>query len=135
MKKSLKCGISLVLILQLFACTNTGTAVETTTPETTSAPTEIADVENTSEIDYKTGTPWLNIDLDGVVTEDMPADVKDNFALYVNKDKILNTTIPEGYSYGGTIMEAMYNNNVDLKNMFVNGKAESHDAKLALDYL
>ena len=134
MKKSLKCGISLVLILQLFACTNTGTAVETTTPETTSAPTEIADVENTSEIDYKTGTPWLNIDLDGVVTEDMPADVKDNFALYVNKDKILNTTIPEGYSYGGTIMEAMYNNNVDLKNMFVNGKAESHDAKLALDY-
>lgn len=134
MKKSLKCGISLVLIMQLIGCANTGTAVETATPEPTASPTEVAEVESTPETDYKTGTPWLNIDLDGVVTEDMPTDVKDNFVLFVNKDKILNTTIPEGYSYGGTIMDAMYNNNVDLKNMFVNGKAESHDAKLALDF-
>ena len=39
--------------------------------------------------DYTTGTPWLCIDLDGVVTADTPADLKDNFALAVNKDKIL----------------------------------------------
>ena len=30
--------------------------------------------------DYTTGTPWPCIDLEGVVTPDMPADLKDNFA-------------------------------------------------------
>ena len=37
--------------------------------------------------DYRSGTPWPAIDLEGVVTEDMNASIKDNFALAVNKDK------------------------------------------------
>ena len=43
--------------------------------------------------DYANGTPWQDIDLDGVVTEDTPVDVKDNFALYANKDDILSLKI------------------------------------------
>ena len=54
--------------------------------------------------DYGSGTPWPDIDLDGVVTEDTPVSLKDDFALYVNKDIILTLTIPEGYPYGGTLM-------------------------------
>lgn len=38
--------------------------------------------------DYGSGTPWPDIDLDGVVTEDTPVSLKDDFALYVNKDVI-----------------------------------------------
>ena len=30
--------------------------------------------------DYANGTPWQIIDLDGIVTENTPVDVKDNFA-------------------------------------------------------
>lgn len=41
-----------------------------------------------AEPDYRSGTPWPDIDLDGVVTEDMNASLKDNFVLAVNKDKI-----------------------------------------------
>ena len=50
------------------------------------------------EPDYTTGTPWPCIDLDGVVTEETTAELKDNFALAVNKDKILALEIPEGYT-------------------------------------
>lgn len=37
--------------------------------------------EAESMADYTSGTPWMCIDLEGVVTPDTPADVKDNFAL------------------------------------------------------
>ena len=83
--------------------------------------------------DYTTGTPWPDIDLDGVVTPDMPAELKDNFALYVNKDKILEMEIPEGYSYGGTVMDLVQLQAEDLKNMFLGQAPDSHDAKLAYD--
>ena len=57
------------------------------------------------EPDYTTGTPWPCIDLDGVVTEETTAELKDNFALAVNKDKILALEIPEGYSRAGTSVD------------------------------
>ena len=82
---------------------------------------------------YSTGTPWMCIDLDGVVTEDTPAELKDDFALAVNKDNILSLEIPEGVPYGGTLMDVMLQNAEDIKNMFLGDKPESHDAKLAYD--
>lgn len=86
-----------------------------------------------AEIDYTTGTPWPNIDLDGVVTPDMNASVKDNYALAVNKDKILAIKIPEGYSFGGTVMDIVLKNNEDIKKMFLGKAPQNHDAKLAYD--
>lgn len=83
------------------------------------------------EPDFTTGTPWLCIDLDGVVTEETTADLKDNFALAVNKDKILAMEIPEGYSSGGTTMDANLQVTEDLKNMFLGDAPEGHDARLA----
>ena len=67
------------------------------------------------EPDYTTGTPWPCIDLDGVVTEETTAEVKDNFALAVNKDKILALEIPTGYSSAGTTMDAAIQAAEDLK--------------------
>ena len=136
MKKTIPLIVVSLFATQLFACsTANNTPQQTATPEATAEPTaaEPAEVTEENEADYTTGTPWQCIDLDGVVTADTPTDLKDNFALYVNKEKILNTVIPEGYSYGGTIMDAVVNNDRDIKNMFVSGKAESHDAKLAID--
>ncbi|MBO5556019.1 MAG: M13 family metallopeptidase, partial [Oscillospiraceae bacterium] len=83
--------------------------------------------------DYTTGTPWPDVDLEGVVTPDTPAELKDNFVLYVNKDKILELEIPEGYPYGGTVMDLVLANAEDTKNMFLGDAPESHDAKLAYD--
>ncbi len=83
--------------------------------------------------DYGSGTPWPDIDLDGVVTEDTPVSLKDDFALYVNKDAILTMTIPEGYPYGGTLMDVNKMLMDDTKSMFLGGAPSSHDAKLAYD--
>ena len=85
------------------------------------------------EPDYTTGTPWLCIDLDGVVTADTPVDLKDNFALAVNKDKILALEIPEGYSFGGTLMDVNLKKTEDIRNMFLGDAPEGHDARLAYD--
>ena len=38
--------------------------------------------DSSEEIDYTTGTPWMNIDLEGNVTADTPTDLKDNYALW-----------------------------------------------------
>ena len=81
--------------------------------------------------DYTTGTPWQCIDLQGVVTEDTPADLKDNFALYVNKDAILTLEIPEGYSSAGTYTDVSMVQEEDIKNMFLGDVPEGHDALLA----
>ena len=89
--------------------------------------------EETAEPDYTTGTPWMDIDLEGVVVPDTPAELKDNFALYVNKDKILELEIPEGYSYGGALMDLQLIQAEDVKNMFLGEAPESHDEKLAYD--
>ena len=85
------------------------------------------------EPDYTTGTPWLCIDLDGVVTADTPVDLKDNFALAVNKDKILALEIPEGRAYGGTLMDVNLKKTEDIRNMFLGDAPEEHDARLAYD--
>jgi len=89
--------------------------------------------EGSAEPDYSTGTPWPDIDLEGVVTPETPAELKDNFALYVNKDRILELEIPEGYSYGGTIRDLQLIQAEDVKNMFLQERPESHDAGLAYD--
>ena len=86
-----------------------------------------------AEPDYKSGTPWPDTDLDGVVTEDMEASVKDNFALAVNKEAILSTKIPIGYSGGGTVTDLYLKQNEDLKRMFLGKPPVEHDQKLAYD--
>ena len=94
---------------------------------------EAAAGDDGGEVDYTTGTPWPCIDLEGVVTPDMPAELKDNYALYVNKDKILDLEIPEGYSFGGTTMNLMLQQAEDVKEMFLGDAPQEHDARLAYD--
>lgn len=81
--------------------------------------------------DYRSGTPWPDTDLDGVVTEDMEASIKDNFVLAVNKEDILAIKIPEGYPSGGTLTDLQLKQNEDLKKMFLGKEPAGHDQKLA----
>ena len=91
--------------------------------------------ENSPEdIDYTTGTPWMYIDLVGNVTADTPADPKDNFALWANKDRILSLEIPEGYATAGDLVDITLKADADRKAMFHGPVPENHDARLAYDY-
>ena len=49
-----------------------------------------------ADTDYTTGSPWLDPEIVGNVTEDTAADIKDNFALAVNKETYLTAVIPDG---------------------------------------
>ena len=133
MKRIISFILALVMIFMLAGCSK---PENSNTPENTGntaeAPMIVDDFEGSAETNYTTGTPWLDVDLEGVVTKGTPADLKDNFALGVNKDKIVKLKIPQGYSYAGTINSVVLQNDKDLKNMFLKSKAESHDAKLAM---
>ena len=86
------------------------------------------------EIDYTTGTPWMDVDLEGNVTADTPTDPKDNFALWVNKDRILGMEIPEGYIAAGNSTDVNLKGSEDMKSLFRGEAPEDHDARLAYDY-
>ncbi|MBQ8963079.1 MAG: M13 family metallopeptidase [Clostridia bacterium] len=46
---------------------------------------------------------WLNADIQGNVTEDTPAVLKDDFGMFVNRDWILQAEIPAGESKAGSM--------------------------------
>jgi putative endopeptidase len=83
--------------------------------------------------DYANGTPWQAIDLEGIVTEDTPVDVKDNFALYANKDDILSLKIPKDSGATGPMLDVATEVDKDILKMFQSDAPDSHDAKLAYD--
>ncbi|MBP3871851.1 MAG: FtsX-like permease family protein [Faecalicoccus sp.] len=83
--------------------------------------------------EYRSGTPWIDPDIDGVVTRNMETNPKENFALYVNKDSILDLTIPEGYTSAGTFTDAAIAGVNDVNALFQSERPEDHDARLAYD--
>jgi putative endopeptidase len=76
----------------------------------------------------------MDFDLEGNVTPDTPTDLKDNYALWVNKDRILSMEYPEGYIAAGNTSDVNYKADQDLKALFGGEAPEDHDARLAYDY-
>lgn len=80
---------------------------------------------------YRSGTPWLCLALDGVVTEDTPVDLKDNFALAVSHDFYLNAELSEEYGLAGTVIDGNIATSEDIAALFADGvTVASEDAKL-----
>ena len=76
-----------------------------------------AAAETVPEADYTTGTPWLYVDLAGNVTEETEANLKDNFALAANKEKLLKLEIPAGFPCIGTGESRVLQTREDLAGM------------------
>ena len=72
MKKTVFFLVIMVISLWMAACSSDDKQGDA---EGNSAAEESQDMK-----DYANGTPWQIIDLDGIVTENTPVDVKDNFA-------------------------------------------------------
>ena len=103
-------------------------------PDGVNGDSEPSPEEESQDIkDYSNGTPWLMIDLDGVVTQDTPADVKDNFALYANKDEILSRELKKDEAIVGTMYDVIVAGEKEELQMYAGDEPESHDAKLAYD--
>ena len=87
--------------------------------------------EEAVQTDYTAGTPWMDPDILGNVTEDTPTDPKDNFALYVNKDSILSAEMPSGVPAAGPSIDAELQTFYDMVGMYMQDAPEGHDAQLA----
>ena len=88
---------------------------------------------NSGNQDYATGTPWIYSSIDGTVTEDTPADPKDDFYLDANKEKLVSGELTDEKPEIGTANDVDEKVEADILKMYTEGKPESHDAQLVYD--
>ena len=92
-----------------------GTGPETGTEKTENGDSLTEDREDYTASDYDAHynslfgedyiRPWIDADIQGVLEQSEPADVKNDFYAAINRDWIINTKIPDGYSSYDTIRE------------------------------
>ena len=73
---------------------------------------------------------WLNADIQGNVTEDTPAELKDDFGLFVNKEWILQAEIPAGESTAGTMEDVARTLKDRQITLLKDDSLTGHDAEL-----
>ncbi len=107
------------------------TAKDTETEDAKKEPEDNEDAKN-KDVDYSTGKPWMCDSLDGLITADTPVNLKDDYYLYVNKDDLVSTKIPEGYTTAGGVYNLSQDFNQTLLDMFNGGiKTDTHEGILA----
>lgn len=132
-----------VLIYSLVGCgaVNTDTAAVLSSGADTETPAAAENTGDTSEQaegkdravaddSHANGTPWLNSCLIGNVTEDTPSDLKQDFYLYVNKDWILDTALPDGYNSWSNYSAVAKGTMEKAINLLSGDALSGHDAKL-----
>lgn len=77
------------------------------------------------------GDQWYASFIDGVLTEDLKVEVKDDFFTAMNKDYFLGQTIEDGYSQAGVMKETSDIMNERNLSLLLDENPESHDAELA----
>ena len=73
---------------------------------------------------------WLNSDIIGNVTGDTPAELKDDFALYVNKEWTLSAKLPDGFASLTPLSECDLIIQERMKKLFTDDSLTGHDAEL-----
>jgi putative endopeptidase len=76
------------------------------------------------------GQKWIDADTVGNVTEDTQADLRDNFALAVNKDWILNTELPSDKVSTNAYNELNDEVREKITALIQSGSGTSHEAQL-----
>ena len=73
---------------------------------------------------------WLNSNIIGNVTEDTPAELKDNFELYVNKDWIVGASLPDGVASLSPLSECSLIVQDRWQQILTDDTLTDHDAQL-----
>lgn len=82
--------------------------------------------ENEASLDGR----WLCADIQGNVTENTPAECKDDFGLFVNKDWILQAEIPAGESKAGSMEDVQHTLKDRQIALLKDDSLTGHDAEL-----
>ena len=108
---------------------------ETTEEETVGeeAAADETEAEENTESDSPVtdgGSPWIDSDLKENLTADMQTDPRDDFHLYVNKDWLLETEIPDGYRDWFSNHERILEVKKQCMELLKDESVEGHDAEL-----
>ncbi|MCR4901450.1 MAG: M13 family metallopeptidase [Butyrivibrio sp.] len=110
--------------------TNVTSSEETAVADSIQADATTESSEETSEKDISNGYPWINSNLKENVSEDTVTDSKDDFSLYVNKDWILASEIPDGYSSWSHYDERSLDVQNECMELLQDDTIEGHNAEL-----
>ena len=80
------------------------------------------------------GDPWINSDIKENVSEDTPVDPRDDFHLYANKEWILESEIPSGYSNWSHYTERGLEVKKQCMDLLKDSSISGHDADLIQTY-
>lgn len=89
---------------------------------------EVGSTENT-----KNGSPWINSCLYGNVTKDMEVSPKDDIFLYVNRDWLSDTKMPEGERIYSLYSELYKDNVKRMVELLDKNQPDGHDAQIVQD--
>lgn len=78
--------------------------------------------------------PWLNSNIQGLVTEDTETNVKDDFYLAANKDWLTSVEIPQGYATVSSFVELSTELDRKLLALMTDESLKSHDAELLQNF-
>ena len=118
-------------------------AGDSTVPETTAAESAASEETAAAEapgIDISVMKPWVNSNIKGVVTDDVTADIKDDFYLAVNHDWLRDTEFYPGRPSATPWMQAVDMVKERCFDILADGSlqdlegTEGHDAKLIQNY-
>ncbi len=108
------------------------TTAETAAETAAMAETEAAEAAGTT--DFTGGTPWIDSDIKSNVTADMATSPKDDFHLYVNKDWLLSSEIPAGYTGDSSAVAVSMETEQRIQSVLTDQSLTGHDAELIQGY-
>lgn len=145
-KKSLAFILTLVLALNAAGCVQRpGEPQESGEPQVSGEPHVSGEPQESGEPGEEPGetgseyASWVNSDIQEWVKEIGEADAKDDFHLHVNREWMVNTVIPDGYSRYDTITERALEIDSQLMDILENPEKETdpaliHDQELVQKY-
>ena len=107
-KQNAALAVAALLLLQAGSCAAEAVS-EAATEAASEAGTEVSEVETESPfpMDPSVMSPWRNTNVIGMVTEDVTADVKDDFYLAVNHDWMITAKLRPGYTSEGPLHKTL----------------------------
>ena len=107
-------------------------SVQTDVPSAEDGETDAAATEESAKDAGKGagGTPWVDSDLKANVTADTVTDPADDFALYANKDWIMENSIPDGYSSWSPFASRSLEVKKQCMDLLKDTSIKGHDAEL-----
>ena len=151
-KKSLALILAAIMVLGTTGCAlRPGTPQESGEPQASGEPQESGEPQTSGQPQVsgepgeepgETGTEyasWVNSDIQEWVKEIGEAEAKDDFHLHVNREWMVNTVIPDGYSSFDTITERALEVDSQLMDILENPEKETdpaliHDQELVQKY-